>query len=151
MFSSFNPINYILIIWGGDALKEGQLSEVILGKRKLKGKHVSIYLRSWSSYSDRNIPRDEKAVQSVLLIWWNISTDSNSICSNSVLTKQLQSNSVSWMGLFMGKPCLVLVVDLGNVWIVASYLCFLWVFKNLWMNLWNPDPISSRKASDLAW
>lgn len=36
------------------------MSEVILGKRKLKGKHVSIHLRSRRSYSDRNIPRDEQ-------------------------------------------------------------------------------------------
>lgn len=152
MFLSFNPIKYILIIWGGDALKEGHLSEVILGKRKLKGKHVSIYLRSGSSYSDRNIASDEKAGQSVLLIWWNISAVGNSICSNSVLTKQLQSNLVSWMGLFMEKPCLVLVVLPGSWKCLDCHKLPLLIVsvQNFWMNLWNPDSISSRKTAALA-
>lgn len=148
MFSRFSPIKYILIIWGGDALTEGQLSEVILGKRKLKGKHVSIYLRSRPSYSDRNIPRDEQgsSISSSRLMkhfyrW-------RSHLFYSVLTKQLlfpfiewaysQGNQALYLWCFPGslnghihretKPCTSSVSQgPGKVWIVTCYICCLWL------------------------
>lgn len=116
------------------------MSEVILGKRKLKGKHVSIYLRSRPSYSDRNIPRDEQGssispsrLMKHFYRW-------RSHLFYSVLTKQLLFPFIEW-SYSQGNQALYLWCFPGSWKGLDCHMLHLLLVTvpNLWMNSPNPD------------